>query len=201
MKITLLDRLLLLAAGLLAAWQVAVGIDGADTLPLLAYTAGFGALLIAGLLLVILGYEALESPIVAIFSTVIPLGLAIGLAWEYWPPARTGYLVFALAGFLAVLVTRAWPRPGRLPVFVLAAVHGVAGMTIFLLPLLRSLAGEAAPGFALVSLGGALIGAGGLLLSFLRAGRPLLGRATLYRVLPGLLFATTAAFVAGFALA
>ena len=45
MKMTSLDRILLLLTGLLAAYQVAVGIDGLSTLPIIAYTIAFGVLL------------------------------------------------------------------------------------------------------------------------------------------------------------
>ncbi len=201
MAISVFDRILLLATGLLAAWQVVVGINGADTFPMIAYTVGFGALLVAGLLIIILGFDVLESPAVVIVSTVIPLSLAVGLAWEHLPAYRTGYVLFGGIGFLAVVLTRALPAKDRGPVFVLALVHGAAGLTIFLLPLALACAGRAAPGFALVGAGGAFIGMGGLLLSFLKAGRPLLPRRTVLRVLPGLLLLTTAAFVVGFALA
>jgi hypothetical protein len=198
MKISVLDRVLLLVTGLLAAWQVAVGINGAAALPMVAYTVGFGILLVAGLLLIILGFEALDSPIVVIISTIIPLSLSLGLVWEHLPTYRTVYLVFAIAGFLAIVVTRALPIKNKLPVAVLAAVHAVAGFVIFLLPILWALTGKAARGFALVGVGGALIGVGGLLLALLKAGKPLLSREILLRVLPGLLLLMTVAFVAGF---
>ena len=51
----------------------------------------------------------------------------------------------------------------------------------------------------LVGLGGALIGMGGLLLSFLKTGQPLLSRERILAIFPALLLATTLAFVAGFA--
>ena len=77
MKISILDRLLLLATVLLAAWQIAVGIDDLSALPILAYTAGFGVLLVAGLLLIILGFDVLDSPIVRILSAArSPVSLA-----------------------------------------------------------------------------------------------------------------------------
>jgi hypothetical protein len=38
-----------------------------------------------------------------------------------------------------------------------------------------------------------------LLLSFLKIGKPILPRETIFRILPGLLLLMTAAFVAGFA--
>jgi hypothetical protein len=198
LKITILDRLLLIITGLLAAWQVAVGIDGMPALPMFAYTVGFGVLLVAALLLVILGFDALDSPVVVILSTVIPLSLSLGLVWEYLVPLRMIYLVFALLGFLAVVVTRSLPGKDRLPVIVLAVVHGIAGLAIFLLPLILAITARLAPGFALVGLGGALIGIGGLLLSFLKTGRPILPRETILELLPWLLFVTTAAFVLGF---
>jgi hypothetical protein len=88
----------------------------------------------------------------------------------------------------------------KLPLLILIIVHGIAGMTIFLLPILSVISNLAASGFLLVSLGGALISLGGMLLALLKAGRPLLSRETIYRVLPALLLVMTAAFVTGFAL-
>lgn len=197
---TLFDRLVLSLTGLLAAYQIAVGIDGLASLPITAYTIGFGVLLVAGLLLILLGFDVLDSPIVVMVSTVIPLSLALGLVWEHLPGFRIPYLVFAILGFAVVVITRLLPLKSRLPVYTLVIVHAVAGLTITLLPLAWALSGRSPPGFALVGVGGALIGIGGLLLSFLKAGRPLLSRATILRILPGLLLLTTAAFVAGFKL-
>ena len=199
MKMTVLNRILLLVTGLLAAYQIAVGIDGLATLPVIAYTIAFGILLVAGLLLILLGFDVLDSPMVVIVTTVIPLSLTLGLTWQYLPSSRTLYLVFVALGFLAILVTRLFPMPGRLPVVVLAIVHAVAGLTIFVLPIWLAVKGRAPAGFALVGVGGALIGLGGLLLSFLKTGRPILSRETILRVLPVLLLLMTAAFVGGFA--
>ena len=198
MKMTPLDRILLLLTGLLAAYQVAVGIDGFSTLPIIAYTITFGVLLVAGLLLIIWGFDVLDSPAVVIVSTVIPLSLATGLVWQHLASFRTSYLVFAIVGFLAVTLTRSIPTPGKIPTIVLAFVHGVAGMTIFLLPIIFSIQGKTQPLFSLVGIGGALIGLGGLLLSFLKAGRPILSRETIFKVLPVLLLLMTICFVAGF---
>lgn len=198
MKMSPLDRLLLLLTGLLAAYQVAIGINGLDEVPIIAYTIAFGVLLVAGLLLIILGFEALDSPIVVIVSTVIPLALATGLVWQHLASFRTSYLIFAIGGFLAVTLTRSIPMRGKLPIFVLALVHGIAGMTIFLLPSILAADGTMKPAFALVGLGGALIGLGGLLLSFLKAGKPIVPRQTILKILPALLLLMTICFVAGF---
>ena len=198
MKMSPLDRILLLLTGLLAAYQVAVGIEGLSTLPIIAYTIAFGVLLVAGLLLIILGFEVLDTPVVVIVSTIIPLSLSLGLVWQHLPTWRMAYLAFVILGFLAIVVTRAVRIHSKLPTLVLTLVHGVAGMTIFLLPIVLAILGTVQPLFALVGIGGALIGIGGLLLSFLKAGKPILSRPMILRILPGLLLIMTLLFVVGF---
>lgn len=198
MKMSSLDRALILLMGLLAAYQIVVGIDKMDNVPIIAYTIAFGVLLVAGLLIIILGFDALDSPVVAIVSTIIPLALATGLVHQHLASFRTPYLLFAIGGFLAVTFTRSTPMQNRLPVFTIAIVHGIAGLTIFLLPIITSLQGETHPLFALVGVGGALIGIGGLLLSFLKTGRPILSKEKILKVLPGLFLLMTVCFVTGF---
>ena len=198
MKMSVLDRILLLVTGLLAAYQIAFGIDGSLSLPVVAYTISFGVLLVAGLLLIILGFDVLEAPAVVIISTLIPLSLATGLVWEYLPSFKEFYLVLSLIGLVAIIVTRSFSIPGKLPAIVLALIHGVAGMTIFLLPIIFAFSGKADPGFAFVGIGGALIGVGGLLLAFLKSGKPILSQRFILTVLPGLLFLMTLCFVIGF---
>ena len=80
----------------------------------------------------------------------------------------------------------------------IAITHGIAGVTIFLLPIILSAQGQMNPLFSLVGIGGALIGIGGLLLSFLKTGKPILSRDTIMRLFPILLLLTTACFVTGF---
>ena len=198
MKLSSLARILLLLTVLLASYQVSAGIDGFDTLPIIAYTIAFGVILVAALLIFILGMEVLDSPIVVIVSTIIPLSLAVGLVWQHLASWRTSYLVFAIIGFLAVTLTRSIPTPGKVPTIVLAITHGIAGMTIFLLPIIIAVQGQIKPLYSLVGIGGALIGVGGLLLSFLKTGKPILSRETIMKLFPILLLLTTALFVAGF---
>lgn len=194
---TAVDRLLLLGSAVLAAYQVAAGIEGLPPLALSAYTVAFGVLLVADLLLIILGFEVLGAPAVSIVATTIPLGLAVGLIAQYLPEYRFISFILAAIGFLVVLLTRLF-RPGRSAALAVAVVHGIAGLIIFSLPFILSLIGRAPPGFALVGIGGGLIGIAGLLLYFLKAGHPILPRDTILAIFPGLLFLTTAAFVGGF---
>lgn len=193
-----LDRLLLLITGLLAAYQIAIGIDGLDAFPIFCYTLAFGALLVAGLLLIILGFEILDSPLTVLVSTLIPLSLSLGLVAEYAPDFRLPYLIFTIAGLIAIGITR-YTAPGKVAAMVLAPVHGLAGLLIFGMPIALAIQGTVAAGFIWVGIGGGLIGVGGLLLSFLKTGRPILARDTILTILPALLLLTTAAFVYGFA--
>jgi hypothetical protein len=198
-KITIPDRILLLVTGLLAAYQIAIGIDGLSTFVITSYMVAFGVLLVAGLLLIILGFDILNSPIVVVVSTLIPLSLSMGLVSQYLPNFQLPYLIFACIGLLAILITR-YVRPTNLATIVLAIVHGIAGLLIAFLPLSLVLRKEVAPGFIFVGIGGILIGIGGLLLSFLRVGKPLLTARTIFSLLPGLLLLMTASFVLGMAL-
>jgi hypothetical protein len=195
--ISILDRILLLLTGLLAAYQIIFGVEGSNPMALISGTLAFGVLLVAGLLLIILGFEVLDSPLVVIISTLIPLSLSLGLVSEYYPEWTSFYMAFAIIGFVGVVFSR-YLAPGRPAVIVLAFVHGVSGLLIFGLPILLSLRGVAPPGFMLVGVGGALIGVVGLLLSFLKTGRPVISQEAILRMLPALLLLTTGAFVLGF---
>jgi hypothetical protein len=201
MKLTPLDRILLLITCLLAAYMVVVGVNGLENLPTIAYTISFGVLLVACLLIIILGFDVLNSRVVVIVSTIIPLSLSLGLVWQHMDDFRLPYLVFTIVGFLAVIITRMIILPIQVSTFILASIHGVAGMVLFLLPSILAAKGYTSPGFALVGLGGALIGLEGLLLYFFKTGRPIVSREILLRIFPALLLLMTVAFVTGFALA
>jgi len=197
---TIPDRIILLITGVLAAYQIAVGIDGLSIFPTIAYSIAFGVLLVAGLLLLILGLDILDAPVVVIISTIIPISLAAGLVWQYLPSFGVAYFVFSVVGFLAIILTRTILLYKKIPLLVLAIVHGAAGLTIFLLPIILVVTDRVQPGFILVSAGGAFIGLGGILLVLLKAGKPILSRETIFGLLPGLLLLMNLAFVLGFAL-
>jgi len=199
MKMSILDRVLLLGTGLLAAYQIVVGIDKLSSTSITAYTIGFGVLLLSALLLFILGFSVLDNSIVVIISTIIPLSISTGLIWEHLAAYRTFYLVFAIVGFLAVILTRSMQTPANLRTTILAIVHGISGVIIFLLPIFLSIFRRTRPDFALVGVGGALMGLEGLILSFSKF-QFFISKETIRRFLPWLLLITTICFVAGFKL-
>lgn len=196
-KVSTLDRILLILTALLAAHQVVIGIDGLSSIAVMSFTVAFGVLLLACLLLVIFGFEILDSSLVLIVSTIIPVSLSLGLVAEHLPNITRGYLVFSIFGVVAVATTR-YIAPRRIATLVLIVVHGVAGLIIFSSPIILSLRSEMPVGYALVGVGGALMGLGGLLLSFIKTGRPILPRDTILSSLPILLFFTASLFTAGF---
>jgi hypothetical protein len=193
-----LDRILLFITVILASFQVVQGIDGLNNMAIACYTIAFGVIVIASLMMIILGLEVLDSPVVVIASTLIPLSLALGLVAQFLHQVLIPYGIFIVAGFSGIVITR-YVGPKNLAVMILAVVHGVAGLTIFFLPIILALRGNVPAGFSFVSIGGMLIGLVGLSLSFLKAGKPLLSREIILAAFPGLLLLTTAAFVAGFA--
>ena len=192
------DRILLLITALLASYQVVQGIDGLNNMAIACYTIAFGVIVIACLLIIILGFDVLESPLVAIASTLIPLSLALGLVSQYLRDILIPYGIFIVGGFILIVITR-YIGPKKLAVIVLAIVHGVAGLTIFLVPIILVLREVVPTGFVLVGIGGMLIGLVGLSLSFLKAGKPLISREKILSLFPGQLLLTTTAFVVGFA--
>jgi hypothetical protein len=196
-KAGITDRVLLLLAVLLASYQVVVGIEGLPSNAIISYTLGFGALLIAGLLIFILGLEAMDNQYVAVVSTIVPLSLSAGLVAEYFPRFTVTYSIFACIAFVFVLLTRFFTS-ARIATITLVSIHSIAGLLIFLLPLWLAASGIASPGFILVGIAGGLIGAYGLVLSFLRMDHPLISPQVTMRVFPPLLAVVTAAFVFGF---
>ena len=196
-KISPLDRILILLAVLLASYQVVVGIDGLDSFAIISYTIGFGILLVAGLLIIILGFEVLDSPHVAVISTLIPLSLSVGLVDMFFPAYRLGYLVFVLAAFMLVVITR-YAFPGGIALGALILAHGTAGLLIFSLPFIFSFQGITPPVFMLVGFGGGLIGIFGVFLSFLKADKPFIAQNRLLAVFPALLLLVALLFTVGF---
>jgi len=157
---------------------------------------GFLVLLVSGLLLIFLGLGILASPYVLTVASLIPLGISMGIAEQYFPKWKKAVKWFALVGFLAIaLFSIAGIEIGRkisVPLF-----HGVAGLVIFLGPFFTK---KAAKGFWWVGIGGLLIGLGGIALAFIANGSQLLffSPEFVMIILTPLLLLMTLAFTFGF---
>ena len=196
----MIDILFLLLTGAIAAylcWYFYQRYQLHKALHNVYYLVGFAVLLVSGLLLIFLGLGILKSPYVLTVASLIPLGISMGLAEEYFPKWKTPFKWFAAIGFLAIAITSIGGmdalRKIAVPLF-----HGVAGLVIFLGPFFAK---DAPKGFFWVGIGGALIGLGGIALAFITMGSQLLffSPEFVMMILTPLLFLMTGAFALGFA--
>ena len=161
------------------------------------YLMGFLVLLVSGLLLIFMGYDILGTPFVLTVASLIPLGISMGLAEQYFPAWKKYFKWFATIGFLAIAIS-SFAQIDLLRKISVPLFHGVAGLVIFLAPFFAK---KAAKGFWMVGVGGALIGIGGIALAFLTIGKPLLGIFSadlVFTILSPLLLLMTLAFTYGF---
>ena len=195
----MLDKIFLLLTGLVAAylcWYFFQRYNKNKALHNLYYLMGFAVLLVSGLLLIFLGLGILSSPYVLTVASLIPLGISMGLAEEYFPSWKKAFKWFAAIGFLAIAVTSTGGMDFKkiaVPLF-----HGGAGLVIFIGPFIAK---GAPKGFWWVGIGGALIGLGGIALAFITMGKQLLffSPELVLTILTPLLFLMTGAYALGFA--
>ena len=201
---TLFDQIVLLATGLVAIyliWRFWGEYSGSESKPSydIYYIISFAVLLVAGLLLIFFGYGVLASPWVVIVSVLIPACLSLGLVAEFYPQYEKGYLAFVVIGLLAIAITR-FTGPEGLATIVLIIVHSVAGLAIFFIPIIAVRQDKAPGGFIWVTVGGVLIGLGGIALAFLKTGGQLLFFSAdfVFTILAPLLLLMSLAYTWGF---
>lgn len=201
---TWFDQLVLLGTGLVAIYLIIRFIQ--DYLrkgkPFydIYYIIAFSVLLVAGLLLIFLGYGILPAPSVVVVTTLIPLAIATGLVNQYYEKNGKAFLLFAIVGFILIALTRFLNVGGALATIVLIIVHSIAGLEIFFIPILLVREKKVPGGFIMVSVGGFLIGLGGIALAFLKSGSQLLffSQEFVMTILAPLLFLMTLAYTWGF---
>ncbi len=194
------DITFLLLTGLIVAylcWYFYQQYAQTKALHNLYYLLGFAVLLVSGLLLIFLGLDILSSPYVLTIASLIPLGVSMGVADQYYPAWKKSFKWFAVIGFLAITITSI-AGIDALKKIAVPLFHGVAGFVIFLGPFFAK---GAPKGFFWVGIGGLLIGFGGIALAFISVGKQLLffSPAFVFLILTPLLFLMTGAFALGFA--
>jgi hypothetical protein len=225
---TLFDQIILLLTGLTAVyliWRFYGRYSAEKNLHDIYYMLGFIVLFVSGVLLIFGGWGVLGAPNVAalikvfpnailIFgnwgvtaspyvlpvATLIPLGISMGLMNQFMPEYKKAYAWFALIGLLAIAVSSIGNMPALRKISV-PLFHGVAGLIIFGLPLYLCFGKKTAPkGFAMVGVGGLLIGIGGIALAFVVNGSQFLffSLEVILTILPLLLLLMTLAFTWGF---
>jgi len=196
------DQLTLLLTGLVAIYLIVrfiQDIKQKETTPAydIFYIISFAVLLVSGLLLIFYGFEVLAQNCVVIVAYLIPLCLSLGLMYEFHRKAAGGYLIFGIIGLILIAVTR-FMDAGGWATFVLALFHSVAGLLIFFIPIFAVKSKKVDGCFIWVTIGGTLIGIGGISLAFLKAGSPILSAEIIFTILAPLLFVMSLAFAWGF---
>lgn len=208
---TIFDQIVLLLTGLIAIYMIWFFIgkqkEKSTAAPLNLYAiVSFAVLLVAGLLLIFLGWEILgllghgsqKSLFVAVVAGLIPFSLATGLVSKFYPNYEKPYLWLMILGVVLIALTK-YMGLTTLGKIVYPLFHAIAGLTIFFIPILAVKAGKAKSAFINVTIGGTLIGLGGIALGFLTVGKQLLffsGEFVLMILAP-LLFFTALFFALG----
>jgi hypothetical protein len=199
MNLFTLDNLFLLLTGLVAIyllWRFYTRWSKEKKVYDLYYAMGFLVLLVSGLLLIFFGLGLLTSPYVLTVASLIPLGISMGIAEQYYPKWKKAFKWIALVGFLAIAISAIGGfdliRKISVPLF-----HGVAGLVILLGPFFAK---KAHKGFWWVGIGGLLIGLGGIALAFISMGAQLLffSPSLVMLILTPLVLLMTLAFTFGF---
>lgn len=203
METTLLDQVILLLTGLTAVYLIFRFIQAIQGTSLKAmyyyhYITSFAVLFVAGVLVILFDFAILARPEIKIVATLIPFGIASGLVCEFYQKYAKPYALFLLLGFVLIILLNLGILETKLiyPIF-----HSIAGLTIFFIPILVVKNKLSPDGFLFVTVGGTLIGIGGIALAFLGAGNPLLGIFTadvVFTILTPILFLMAVAFTFGF---
>ena len=200
---TILDQGLLLLTGLIAVYLIyrfiqAIQTKEGNVRPFYPYIVSFAVLFVSGVLVILFDFAVLARPEIKIVATLIPFGIAIGLMCEFYKKYAQYYKAFLALGFILIILLNYEVLDTKIvyPIF-----HSVAGLTIFLVPILAVKNKLANVGFIGVTIGGTIIGIGGIALAFLGAGKPLLGIFTgelVFAILTTILFTMTLGFTYGF---
>ncbi len=203
MRITIFDQIILLLTGVIAVYMVYYFFREYNSKKTkqeyyLWYMASFGVLFVAGVLIVLFGFGVLGSPLIKVVATLIPFGIAIGLVHQFYYKYYHYYLSFLFTGFLLIMLENFGVFQTRTvyPVF-----HAIAGLTIFLVPIVVARSGQVGYRFIWVGIGGALIGIGGMTLASLGFGQPLMGVFTsevVFAILAPILLLMSMSFAYGF---
>ena len=206
----LLDRLFLLATGIVAIYTLKFVYERYQdskngSFANVYFMISFAVLLISGLLLILFGWNILgllgsgaPNRLVAVVATLIPFSLATGLVSQYFPEYERSYLGTMLIGIILITLSR-FIELGVFGKIIYPLFHGIAGLTIFVLPIILVKNERATASIYWITVGGTLIGLGGIALAFLSLGKQLLffSPEFVLTILAPLLFLTSLAYMFG----
>ncbi|KAA3614143.1 MAG: hypothetical protein D8M58_18285 [Calditrichaeota bacterium] len=197
-KISALDRILFLLTGHVAGYQIIKGMESFDVLTTFYFTVSFGILVLACLLLLLFGFEVLSNKAVSLIATVIPLSLSLGLVNHLFADFHVHFLFVVIIIYIVFFMARFFAS-SQLASLILAFVHGIAGLVLFILPIIMIIQGNSNLQFILVSLGSMFIGIEGMLLAFAKSDKSIVNEKKIFAIFPIVLLLATVSFVGGLA--
>ena len=195
-KIEIINKIFLLLLALLAAYQVVTGGHGTNQITIWSYTIGFGTLVVSSIITMIVGFDTFDKPLVVIISALIPLSISNGLVSQISSNLATWYLVYAVLGFLIIILTR-FIKNKVIANLTLSFIHAISGLTILILPFYLVINHTFPSSLLFFSVGGIIMGIGGLVIFWDQKEGTILRRNTKYNYLPGLLLLSTILFSFG----
>ncbi len=199
---TIIDRVFLLLTGLIAAYMIYYFFKKNNEEKCSCnyyFILSFLVLLVAGLILIFSGWDALANNFVAVVAGLIPFGLATGLIAKHYKKNELWYAILMLIGLILITYTR-YAGAEKLGKIVYPIFHAIAGLTIFFVPIILKMKEKVSSNYLFITVGGTLIGLGGIALAFLKAGKQLLffSQDFVLMILAPLLFFTALFFMLGF---
>jgi len=203
METTILDQIILLLTGLTAVYLIyrfieAIKVNADKPKYFYHYIVSMAVLFVSGVLIILFDFAVLARPEIKVVATLIPFALATGLMCQFYQKYAKFYVIFMMLGFILIALMNYGIIDTKIiyPIF-----HSIAGLTIFFIPIIAVNNKTADKGFLWVTVGGALIGIGGIALAFLGAGKPLLGIFTaevVFTILSPILLLMVLSYTVGF---
>ena len=203
METTILDQIILLLTGLTAVYLIyrfieAIKLSTDKPKYFYHYIVSMAVLFVSGVLVILFDFAVLARPEIKVVATLIPFALATGLMCQFYQKYAKFYVMFLMLGFILLALMNYGVIGTKIiyPIF-----HSIAGLTIFFIPIIAVNNKTADKGFLWVTVGGTLIGIGGIALAFLGAGKPLLGIFTaevVFTILSPILLLMVLSYTMGF---
>jgi len=181
----------------MAGYQIISGMDSYSNLTTTFYTISFGLLLLACLLLLLIGFEIMENDYVAVIAAIIPITLSLGLITDKFEYSLF-YTILISVGFIIAVLLRFFSS-GIIASLSLGIIHFLSGSVVFFLPIFLFFSEKAGLQILMISLGGVIVGIGGMFLGLLKTGKSPLSKEKIVALFPIILLLTTTSFVIGLA--
>ncbi len=197
-KKSIINKIIFLLTGHIAGYKIINGMEAYSNLTTFYFTVAFGVLLLACLLLLLMGFEIMENNLVAVVAALIPITLSLGMMNNKLPQFHLFYVAIILIGFVIAIYLRFFGTE-KIASLSFGVIHGVSGVVIFFIPILLFFKGLVELQYIYVSIGAVLIGVLGMLMAFLKGGKPIVSKEKVLMFFPIILFLASTAFVIGLA--